>query len=125
MHSKRGFLGKVFSEGEMLVISDSKQVEKQLEVEEQSLIKIDPNFDTINNTVGIPIESKIEDKVVGVLQLYNVIKPDKDQSLESYIESKNDVINSFIEYIANLILQNEKQRHIMRTQEIQKVLLDA
>ena len=125
MHSKRGFLGKVFSEGEMLVISDSKQVEKQLEVEEQSLIKIDPSFGTINNTVGIPIESKIEDKVVGVLQLYNVIKPDKDQSLESYIESKNDVINSFIEYIANLILQNEKQRHIMRTQEIQKVLLDA
>ena len=125
MHSKRGFLGKVFSEGELIVINDSKEVEKQLEVEEQSLIKIDPNFGAIKNTVGIPIESKIEDKVVGVLQLCNVIKTDDNQLLESYIESKNEVINSFVEYIANLILQNEKQRHIMKTQEIQKVLLDT
>ena len=50
IHSKRGFLGKVFSEKESLT-AEGFEIEKLLETEEKNLSKINASFKIINTTV--------------------------------------------------------------------------
>lgn len=70
MHSKRGFIGKVFSEAEILTANGKSEINKLLEAEERNLVKFDPKLNDITQTIGIPVKSKINDKVIGILQLY-------------------------------------------------------
>lgn len=69
MHSKRGFVGKVFSNCEIWIANGKKEVEEQLEAEETNMSKFDSNLKDITQIIGVPIESKLDDKVVGILQL--------------------------------------------------------
>jgi len=64
IHSKRGFIGKVFSECEIVTANNQKEVDSMLETEEKNIINVYPNLKMINQTIGIPIESQTEDKVI-------------------------------------------------------------
>lgn len=72
-----------------------------LEAEEKNIINIDPKLISIDQTIGIPIESQLEDKVIGILQIYNT-----SENLETYLDHNQQSLNSLSEYLSTLIQQS-------------------
>lgn len=63
IHSKRGFIGKIFSECHITIADGKKEVESMLEAEEKNILNVYPDLRNIQETIGIPIESQTEEKV--------------------------------------------------------------
>ena len=49
----------------MVVLKNGEEVKETLEVEEMNISQLDPSLTQVDQCIGIPIESKTEDKVMG------------------------------------------------------------
>ncbi|CAI2380518.1 unnamed protein product [Moneuplotes crassus] len=118
IHSKRGFIGKIFSEGEILAANTTEEVNSMLEIEEKNISNIYPELNVIKQTIGIPIESSTEEKIIGILQLYNMKPKDAYNSCNAFLEKNKDSISGLSEYLSTLIQQSEKSKEVMHKNEV-------
>ena len=70
LHSKRGIVGKAFTNNEIVVADWEEEIKDMMEAEEKKMEVIWVN--KIVNVVAVPIESEQDEKVHGVLMMYNI-----------------------------------------------------
>ena len=68
-----------------------------LQDEERNLARL--GLDSLRNVVGIPVESEIEEAVVGLVLLYNVASDD----VGGFLETRRDEMDAVTDYLSVLI----------------------
>jgi len=108
LHSKRGIVGKAFTNNEIVVADWEEEIKDMMELEEKKMEII--WVTKIVNVVAIPIESEQDEKVHGVLMMYNIELPNNNDRLSNLLQEKWKELDIVVQNFSNLIEHNSLQK---------------